>query len=251
MSLSTLFLEILGKNVRYLLQYLPFSYKLRLFLNAWVEVEMRFFVSACLIFSLIFAQKAKAQQVSYIEEAKTLGIVAGQGLACNSSRYDQFEMLARAIILTKAPSVQALQDGLYAYNSAKADIFLAKRKDGGYLCGEILRMFDNQDIYNITLYEDGTLKMPDGQIITPKTPYDATKIYAVNSNLQQNVNDVYQNSVNKVQQKRKQAAVYAPTSNQVENRALKVQNAPQNTVQPLVNDFSAESSVGHLSRRRR
>ena len=75
-------------------------------------------------------------QVSYVEEAKTLGIVAGQGLACRSSKYDHFEMLARAIILTKAPSPQALQDGLYVYNSAKADTFLAKRKDGGYLCGE-------------------------------------------------------------------------------------------------------------------
>ena len=190
-------------------------------------------------------------QVSYVEEAKTLGIVAGQGLACQSSKYDQFEMLARAIILTKAPSQQALQDGLYAYNSAKADVFLAKRRDGGYLCGEILQMFDNQDIYNIVLYEDGTLKMPDGQIITPKTPYDATKIYAVDSNLQQNLNEVYQASVDKVQQGRNKAAVYAPQSNEQNNRPLQVQNAPQNTVQPLVNNFEPESSIGHLSRRKR
>lgn len=190
-------------------------------------------------------------QVSYVEEAKTLGIVAGQGLACRSSKYDHFEMLARAIILTKAPSPQALQDGLYVYNSAKADTFLAKRKDGGYLCGEILQMFDNQDIYNITLYEDGTLKMPDGQIITPKTPYDATKIYAVDNNLQQNLNEVYQASVDKVQQGREKAQVYAPQANVQNNRPLHVQNAPQNTVQPVVNNFSPESSIGHLSRRRR
>ena len=189
-------------------------------------------------------------QVSYVEEAKTLGIVAGQGLACQSSKYDQFEMLARAIILSKAPSQQALQDGLYAYNSAKADVFLAKRRDGGYLCGEILQMFDNQDIYNIVLYEDGTLKMPDGQIITPKTPYDATKIYAVDSNLQQNVSEVYQASVDKVQQGRNKAQVYAPQANAQNNSPLQVQNAPQDTVQPLVNNFEPESSIGHLSRRR-
>lgn len=202
------------------------------------------------LWGCIFSWSAHAQ-VSYVEEAKTLGIVAGQGLACNSSKYDQFEMLARAIILTKAPSTQALQDGLYAYNSAKADIFLAKRKDGGYLCGEILQMFDNQDIYNITLYEDGTLKMPDGQIITPKTPYDASKIYAKDDNLQRNVDSIYQTNVNKVQQGRNQAQIYAPSAQVQNNQSLQVQNAPQNTVQPLVNDFSAESSVGHLSRRRR
>ena len=199
----------------------------------------------------LFNVQPLCAQVSYVEEAKTLGIVAGQGLACQSSKYDQFEMLARAIILTKAPNSNALQDGLYAYNSAKADTFLAKRRDGGYLCGEILRMFDNQDIYNIVLYEDGTLKMPDGQIITPKTPYDATKIYAVDNNLQQDLNEVYQTSVDKVQQGRNQAQVYAPQANVQNNRPLQVQNAPQNTVQPLVNNFESESSIGHLSRRRR
>lgn len=209
----------------------------------------RFFYVFLLAFC--FYPQALWAQVSYVEEAKTLGIVAGQGLACQSSKYDQFEMLARAIILTKAPNSNALQDGLYAYNSAKADIFLAKRKDGGYLCREILRMFDNQDIYNITLYEDGTLKMPDGQIITPKTPYDATKIYAVDSNLQQNLNEVYQQSVDKVQQRRNQNQVYTPQANVQANRPLQVQNAPQNTVQPVVNNFAPESSIGHLSRRRR
>ena len=203
------------------------------------------------LFAFLLYPQALWAQVSYVEEARTLGIVAGQGLACQSSKYDQFEMLARAIILTKAPSPQALQDGLYAYNAAKADIFLAKRKDGGYLCGEILRMFDNQDIFNTTLYEDGTLKMPDGQIITPKTPYDATKIYAVDSQMQQNLNEVYQQSVGQVQQGRSQNQLYAPQANVQANRPLQVQNAPQNTVQPVVNNFAPESSIGHLSRRRR
>ncbi len=208
------------------------------------------FLGCILLFVCALPLRAGAQ-VSYLEEAKTLGIVAGQGLACQSSKYDQFEMLARAIVLTKAPNPQALQDGLYAFNSAKADTFLAKRRDGGYLCGEILRMFDNQDIYNITLYEDGTLKMPDGQIFTPKTPYDASKIYAVDTHLQENINNVYQSSVDKVQQRRTQAAVSAPQSAASQGRSLRVQNAPQNTVQPVVNNFSPESSIGHLSRRKR
>lgn len=211
---------------------------------------MRLFVLGLVLGLFSGLAEAKAQ-VSYLEEMKTLGIVAGQGLACNSSKYDHFEMLARAIMLTKAPSQAALQDGVYAYNSAKADTFLAKRGDGGYLCGEILRMFDNQDIFNITLYEDGTLKMPDGQIITPKTPYDATKIYARDNKLRQSFDEVYQQSVDRVQQSRSQNQVYAPQANVQENRPLQVQNAPQNAVQPVVNNFAPESSVGHLSRRRR
>ena len=93
--------------------------------------------------------------------------------------------------------------------------------------------------------------MPDGQIITPKTPYDATKIYAVDSQMQQNLNEVYQQSVGQVQQGRSQNQLYAPQANVQANRPLQVQNAPQNTVQPVVNNFAPESSIGHLSRRSR
>lgn len=207
----------------------------------------KFFITAAMV---LFSFSAAAQEkVSYLEEMKTLGIVAGQGLACNSAKYDQFEMLARAIMLTKAPSLQALQDGIYAYNSSKADVFLAKKRDGGYLCGEILQMFDNQDIFNITLYEDGTLKMPDGQIITPKTPYDATKIYAADSNLQQTVNDIYQKGANRARAAENQRPIQAPAMDYTPNRPLQVQNAPQDSVQPLDSYYAPEETIGHLSRR--
>lgn len=207
----------------------------------------KFFITAAMV---LFSFSAAAQEkVSYLEEMKTLGIVAGQGLACNSAKYDQFEMLARAIMLTKAPSLQALQDGIYAYNSSKADVFLAKKRDGGYLCGEILQMFDNQDIFNITLYEDGTLKMPNGQIITPKTPYDATKIYAADSNLQQTVNDIYQKGANRARAAESQRPIQAPAMDYTPNRPLQVQNAPQDSVQPLDSYYAPEETIGHLSRR--
>lgn len=41
----------------------------------------------------------------------------------------------------------------------------------------INRRFDNQDIFKATLYRDGTIKMPDGTLVTPRQPYDATLVY--------------------------------------------------------------------------
>ena len=56
-------------------------------------------------FSPLGLMRPNAQaQMPYIEEVRALGAIAGQGLACGSSKYDTFEMLARAILLTKSPS---------------------------------------------------------------------------------------------------------------------------------------------------
>ena len=66
---------------------------------------------------------------------------------------------------------------MYAYNEEKANAYISKQMDGMYNCAEINRRFDNQEIFNATLYADGTIKMPDGKIITPRQPYDASVIY--------------------------------------------------------------------------
>ncbi len=116
-------------------------------------------------------------QLPYIEEVKALGAIGGQGMACGSTRYATYEMLARAIMLTKAPNVEIMNQGIYAYSEAKADAYISKQLDGFYECPQIVRRFDNQEIFNITLYADGSLKMPDGKIIKPFRPYDAARIY--------------------------------------------------------------------------
>ena len=38
-------------------------------------------------------------QMSYLDEVRALGAVSGQGLACGASKYDSFELLARAILI--------------------------------------------------------------------------------------------------------------------------------------------------------
>ncbi len=152
-----------------------------------------------LIIAMLFvvATPAKAQ-MAYVDEARALGVVAGQGLACGSAKYDTFELLARAIILTKSPS-DAMQDkALRVFTEEKADVFVAKQLDNFADCANIVARFDAQDIFKATLYTDGTIKMPDGQILTPRQPYDATKIYDKNSNVRQRAAKIYNRDLSNV-----------------------------------------------------
>ncbi len=127
------------------------------------------------LISLLFPTLASAE--TYIEEVRALGAVAGQGMACGAEKYDTFELLARAILISKASSDSEQAGGMKAYNDAKANAYVSKQMDGFYECPGINKRFNSQDIFKATLYGDGTLKMPDGKIITPRRAYDATLIY--------------------------------------------------------------------------
>lgn len=126
-----------------------------------------------------FATVASASNTNptYLEEMYTLGTVSGQGLACKSKKYHQFELLARAIIVGKAPNKQIQQDGMNKYNSGKADAFMAVENSGFKTCAETLKAFDNQRIFESVLYSDGRLKLYDGTMIKPRKSYDASKLY--------------------------------------------------------------------------
>ena len=128
----------------------------------------------CLISFIANAQNSITP--AYIEEMKSLGYVSGTGLACGAARYSTFEMLARAILITKAVSDQNQEEGMRAYNSSKADAFLAKQSDGLYNCNELNARFNNQKIFKTILYADGTIKMYDGKVYRPRHPYDATML---------------------------------------------------------------------------
>ena len=136
----------------------------------------------CLWSCIFLTSTAASAQMPYMEEVKALGIISGQGLACGSSKYKTYEMLARAILITKAPNAKLMDKAIYVYNEEKANAYMSKQLDGNYECPLIVRRFDNQDIFNITLYEDGTLEMPDGKIIKPRRPYDANQIYNPQNN---------------------------------------------------------------------
>lgn len=146
---------------------------------------------------VLFSFAASAQEATYLEEVQSLGAVAGQGLACNASKYDNFELLARAIMVSKAPSDAVQAEGMKAYNEYKATAFISKMRDGLSSCAEINNAFNQQSIFKATLYGDGTLKMPDGKIITPRKPYDATLIYQKDPEARQKYMDLYQEKIRK------------------------------------------------------
>ena len=126
---------------------------------------------------VLISAGANAAEPTYTEEVKALGFVSGQGLACQASKYDTFEMLARAILITKAKNNVMQEEGMRAYNEAKAEAFIAKIRDGMSNCTSIADAFDRQSIFKAVLYGDGTIKMPDGKMYAPRNAYDATLVY--------------------------------------------------------------------------
>jgi len=144
-----------------------------------------------MVLCIFTVSSANAQVTTYLDEAKGLGAAAGQGLACGASKYETFEMLSRAIIVTKATSDRQQAEGMYAYNDMKANAYMSKQMDAFFDCPNISRRFDNQEIFNITLYADGSMRMPDGQILTPRQPYDATMLFRQNPKEREEAQAIY------------------------------------------------------------
>ena len=149
------------------------------------------------LIGLLVATPAVAQ-MSYEDEARALGAVAGQGLACEASKYDTFELLARAIILTKSPNDRLQDKALKIFTEEKADVFISKQLDNFADCRNIADRFDAQEIFKATLYGDGTIKMPDGKILTPRVPYDASMIYDKEANVRQRAVSIYNKDISNI-----------------------------------------------------
>lgn len=147
----------------------------------------------------MWINSANAQKVSYIDEMQALGAVSGQGLACNASKYHTYEMLARAILVSKARSDAEQLAGMKSYNEYKATAFVSKMKDGLTNCRSIANDFDKQQIFKMVLYGDGTIKMPDGSIVTPRNEYDPTLVYEKDVNERQKYVNMYQKQAQKAQ----------------------------------------------------
>ena len=158
---------------------------------------MKFFL---LLFALLLtAQKAAAApQPTYIEEVQGLGYIAGQGLACDASKYHTFEMIARAFLVSKARSDAEQKKGMDAYNEAKANAFIMQIKDGLQNCDLTAENFDHQKIFKSVIYGDGTLKMPDGKIIKPRQAYDVTLVYTKDPDMREKMMKMYHETHSKI-----------------------------------------------------
>lgn len=160
-------------------------------------MEKIFFGAALLCLLSISAVNAKP--ITYQEEMYALGAVSGQGLACKSPKYHQFELLARAIVIGKAPNAAVQEDGLRQYANGKASAFMEMEETRFAGCAEILQRFENQPIFKSVLYSDGKLKLPDGTLIKPRQPYDASKLYVKDREAFIKMDAMYKNSVAETQ----------------------------------------------------
>ena len=120
---------------------------------------MKKIVLAVLVLLLNAATARSAEP--YLEEVKALGIVSGQGLACGASKFDTFEMLARAILITKASSDRQQAEGMRVYNEAKADAYISKQMDGFFECAQINRRFGmERNTLGFSVLTNGISQMP-------------------------------------------------------------------------------------------
>ena len=127
--------------------------------------------------ALLPITEAYGKKITYLEEMFVLGTVAGQGLACKSKKYHQFELLARASVVGKDENKEMQKAGIEQYNSGKADAFIATEEKNFADCAEVLSAFEKQPIFKSVLYSDGRVKLPDGTMIKPRKSYNASKLY--------------------------------------------------------------------------
>ena len=138
---------------------------------------MKFFIASVAVLMLLCQSANAANKPDYYEEMYALGTMSGLGLACKSQKYHQYELLARAMIVSKAANDQMQREGMQRYNSGKAETFMIMEANNFADCGVIRNDFDNQKIFQSTLYSDGKIKLYDGTLITPRKPYKASSLY--------------------------------------------------------------------------
>lgn len=196
--------------------------------------------------AMLFAFGAHAQisiTPSYIEEMRALGTVSGTGMACGAPKYATFEMLARAILVTKAVSDKNQEEGMIAYNTAKADAFLAKQSDGLFNCDELNARFNEQKIFKTTLYADGTIKMYDGKVYYPRHPYDATLLKDDENANRQDAVKIYQKSKQKTKGRKQVAVIENDEPDDRPSAAATPAAQPERNV-------AAGGGIGHVRRKR-
>ena len=138
---------------------------------------MKFFIASFAVFFSLVQAAHSTNKPDYYEEMYALGTVSGMGLACKSQKFHQFELLARAIMVGKAANDQMQKEGMQRYNEGKAEAFMNLEANRFAGCDDMRRRFDNQKIFQSTLYSDGKIRLYDGTMITPRKPYEAASLY--------------------------------------------------------------------------
>ncbi len=144
----------------------------------------------------------------YIEDVKTLGYISGEGLACGAKRYPSYELVARAYLVSAAKSDTEQSKGMVAYNTAKAEAYISKRIDNYFDCSTTNASFGSQKIFQSKLYNNGTIKLPDGKIIRPRREYDVTLIYDRSIDERVKLNAYYDKLIEKKKKQAQKEGIY-------------------------------------------
>ncbi len=122
----------------------------------------------------LFANSRTAKGVSVTEQ---LGISAGVALACqvDEEQLKNYEMIASRIIVNPLKTDKEEKEALNVYAKAKLKAFTEQKQKTIMQCSEVLKRFEKQDIFKSVIYRDGTIKMPNGQVIKPQRPIKSSK----------------------------------------------------------------------------
>lgn len=125
-----------------------------------------------LFFGLVLplASFGQSRTIKNMTDAEQLGSMAGVALACNAgNKLDDFELIASYLIGGQAATDAERKEAFKAYASEKLRTYNIQKKETPASCEEVLEHFYALPIFGATVYKDGTIKMPDGKIIKPKT----------------------------------------------------------------------------------
>lgn len=104
-----------------------------------------------------------------IPENEQLGMMAGLALACNAGGLlDDYELIASRIMANPAVTKQEELSLFRGYAQAKLKAYKEQKNAPEVSCGEVLDRFSRLPIFQSVVYADGTVKLPDGKVITPK-----------------------------------------------------------------------------------
>lgn len=99
-------------------------------------------------------------------EAELMGAMAGGAWACGAiDDMKTFELIAGNILLNKAATKDEQIDAIEAYSLAKITAYRKQKRYPNISCKDFLRDFRKMEIFNSTVYSDGSVKLYDGTML--------------------------------------------------------------------------------------
>lgn len=115
---------------------------------------------------------AESRTSKGLTDAEKFAIMAGAAQACNADqdKLINYEVIVSRILVNPTKSSQEETAALTAYARKKFQVYTEQKQKPEMACDEVLRRFDNQPIFKAVVYQDGTVKLPDGKTIKPERP---------------------------------------------------------------------------------